>query len=65
MLVRSAFKFDVRARSFLEREFRLFSRLVGAVPCYRLTISNNLGQLPVLRQLVIDALEGGRTRRIA
>jgi hypothetical protein len=69
MLVRSAFKFDISERSLLAREFRLFSRLVGAVPCFRLTTTDSLDQLPSLRELVIGALQGrpenGRGRRIA
>ena len=69
MLVRSAFKFDISERSLLAREFRLFSRLVGAVPCFRLTTTDSLDQLPSLRELVIGALQGlpekGPGRRIA
>jgi len=65
LLVKSTFKFDISQRSFLEREFRFLSHLVASVPCYRLTVPDSLDELPSLRQLVIDAVHGGRTRRIA
>jgi len=63
-LVHHAFKFDVSEKSFLEREFRLFSRLVAVVPCYRLTIPDSLKDLPSLTTHVSDAIQGGRTHRI-
>ena len=48
MLVRSTFKFDSTAHLVLEREFRFLSRLVSTVPCYRLTTSDCLNDLPPL-----------------
>ncbi len=65
LLVKSAFKFDITDRLVLEREFRFLSRLVASVPCYRLTLPDSLAELPSLRTLVIDAVQSGRTRRIA
>ena len=64
-LVKSTFKFDSTDHAMLEREFRFLSHLLAAVPCYRLTTSECLNDLSLIRQLVIDAVYVGRPRRIA
>ena len=56
-LVGSAFKLDIRDRSYLQAEFRLFSRLVTAVPCYRLVVRKSLAGLPRVMEAVVRALD--------
>lgn len=56
-LVGSAFKLDIKDRAYLRAEFRLFSRLVTAVPCYRLVVRKNLAGLPGLKDVVIQHLD--------
>jgi hypothetical protein len=65
MLVRHAFKFDGSTRTFLEREFRFLTRLVRAVPCYRLKIRGGLEELSSLHTLVTETVQLTHGRRIA
>jgi hypothetical protein len=56
MLIRSAFRFDVRDRAMLDRQLGFLTRVASAVPVRRVHASRNLDRLPELGQAILQAL---------